>query len=415
MAFGLLFASSAWPLVTFSVDSDMDQVDDNTVDGVCHTAAGTCTLRAAVMQANHIVNDDSEIVLPAGFYALGPATNTDGEDSGDLNLIAPVSGNPVITISGAGSANTTIWGSFTDRVLTVAAGRTAVVASVDITAGSSAGPGGGILNHGVLTLTQVSLDSNQSQGCGGGAYNTNQLGIYSSTVSQNLAVGNSGLGAGVCNEAGAGLTIVRSTIESNDAHLAGGIANLGVSVLINSTLSRNSSLTDGGGIHNRGVINVYSSTIVDNWANTFSVAYTGGGIFNAPGSTFNLRNTIVAGNTAGASVYNDCAGTLSSYGRNRFWVVSDCTVNQVGPGGPGLLVSLAELGSLRDNGGPTRTFALVPPSDMIDGAEPTVGCVDQNGALLTTDQRGRPRSIGARCDIGAFEYDPDEIFLDGFQ
>jgi hypothetical protein len=72
------------------------------------------------------------------------------------------------------------------------------------------------------------------------------------------------------------------------------------------------------------------------------------------------------------------------------------------------------LGFLRDNGGPTKTIALVPPSGMIDGAAP---CVGQNGGsdILTTDQRGRPRIVGAHCDIGAFEYDAGDIFASGFQ
>jgi len=36
---------------TFTVDSTLDQTDDDIGDGLCHTTAGTCTLRAAVMQA----------------------------------------------------------------------------------------------------------------------------------------------------------------------------------------------------------------------------------------------------------------------------------------------------------------------------------------------------------------------------
>jgi hypothetical protein len=38
--------------VTFTVDDPLDKPDDLTIPGTCHTATGTCTLRAAVMQAN---------------------------------------------------------------------------------------------------------------------------------------------------------------------------------------------------------------------------------------------------------------------------------------------------------------------------------------------------------------------------
>ena len=34
------------------------------------------------------------------------------------------------------------------------------------------------------------------------------------------------------------------------------------------------------------------------------------------------------------------------------------------------------------------------------------GCVDETGSKLTTDQRGFPRPVGLRCDVGAFEYSP---------
>ena len=415
-AASLLVATSACATVVFSVDTTDDGVDDNTGDGICHTAANTCTLRAAVMQANRVVNSDITIELPAGTYVLGPALNADGDDSGDLNLTAPVSGNPVITITGAGNVTTIIDGNATDRVLSVEFGRSAVIGNVTLRNGRHTGPGGGIFNGGVLTLTDVVVRGNSSNSasyCGGGIYNGNQLGIYRSTVASN---GSGAGGGGVCNELGAGLTLVNSTIHANESVSDGaGILNLGVCIARNSSIGQNVAIGSGGGILNAGTCDAYNSTIAFNHANWFNSGGTGGGIYNCVGCTFNLHNTVVAGNYLVNTYPDDCAGTLGSYGRNRFWTAAGCVVNQVGPGGSGLLVSLAELGALRDNGGPTRTYALVPPSDMIDGSEPTVGCVDQNGSPLTTDQRGRPRAIGARCDIGAFEYDPDGIFLDGFQ
>ena len=84
--------------------------------------------------------------------------------------------------------------------------------------------------------------------------------------------------------------------------------------------------------------------------------------------------------------------------------MSGCTITQVGPGNNTFLSSLDELAGLQDNGGPTQTVALMPPSDMIDGAEATSGCIDKTGSVLATDQRGAPRVAGVRCDIGAFEY-----------
>src|SRR5262245_44840178 len=81
-------SASASALTTFSVNDTTDRVDDNLADGICHTAQGTCSLRAAIMQANHTA-DASWIVLPSGNYGPGiGATGDDGEDSGDFNLTA---------------------------------------------------------------------------------------------------------------------------------------------------------------------------------------------------------------------------------------------------------------------------------------------------------------------------------------
>jgi hypothetical protein len=62
----------------------------------------------------------------------------------------------------------------------------------------------------------------------------------------------------------------------------------------------------------------------------------------------------------------------------------------------------AGVAPLSDNGGPTPTHALEIGSAAIDGGDPN-GCTDPVGNLLTADQRGGPRTVGTRCDIGAFE------------
>jgi hypothetical protein len=56
----------------------------------------------------------------------------------------------------------------------------------------------------------------------------------------------------------------------------------------------------------------------------------------------------------------------------------------------------------------TRTHALLPGSPAID--------TGNNSANLSTDQRnsGFPRVIGAAPDIGAFEFNSDIIFINGF-
>ena len=86
-------AQAAPAAVTFTVNSTLDHTDDLTVPGTCHTAANTCTLLAAVMQANWTSGAGATILLPSGTYALTiPAAGADGEENGDPNLTTPGSG-----------------------------------------------------------------------------------------------------------------------------------------------------------------------------------------------------------------------------------------------------------------------------------------------------------------------------------
>ena len=58
------------------------------------------------------------------------------------------------------------------------------------------------------------------------------------------------------------------------------------------------------------------------------------------------------------------------------------------------------LGSLANNGGPTRTFALLTGSPAIDGVT-----FNGSNSAPSTDQRDVARPQGVRYDIGAFELD----------
>lgn len=408
-------AGAAPPPVTFGVDSTADQIDDNLLDDVCHSAAGKCTLRAAVMQANRMLGDVT-INLPAGNYSLGAPLGADGDDSGDLNLTAPVSGNPLITVTGAGSATTIIDGNATDGVFTVDAGRTAVIRKVTVRNGNPFGWGGGIHNEGILTLANVVIRDNHVTGAraGGGIYNANQLGIYGSTVASNVS--DNGYGGGISNVGD--LTIVQSTINHNYSFSGGAVFTTGTAFIISATFSGNHALRDGGGIYNSGISNIYSSTIAYNEADADANAVgVGGGIYNYAGATLNLRNSLVPGNyLAGTQPYDDCAGAIGMYGNNRFSPAVTCTVAAGSPGTAASLDSVYESGILADNGGPTETIALMPPSSLIGGG---VACVDQNSVHLAADQRGQPRPpspanpLNSTCDVGAFEY--NEIFPGGFE
>ncbi len=406
----LLATRNAVASVTFTVNSVLDQPDDLTAPGTCHTAAGTCTLRAAVMQANRTSGLGATILLPTGLYSLTlPAAGADGEENGDLDLTAPSNGNPVITLVGAGASTTIIDASQLDRIVAVAEGRTAKISGVTLRNGYYPDAGGGALeNAGTLTLAESTISDSQG-GYGGGIHNVGTLTLRQSTISGNRGVVS---GGGIVNIGT--LTLSQCTISGNHSDLGGGIVNAQSLLVIDSTISGNGADSDGGGIYNSGasqasVVNVYNTTIVFNGADADAdpvYGGTGGGVFNEPGGSFNLRNSLVAGNIVeNAPVYDDCNGTLSSYGRNLIGELGEpapCTIN-VGSGSWTALDSTNSIDILRDNGGPTRTHALLPGSNAIDGGDPTLGCTDNNGNTIATDQRGAPRVTGVRCDIGAFE------------
>jgi predicted outer membrane repeat protein len=121
--------------------------------------------------------------------------------------------------------------------------------------------------------------------------------------------------------------------------------------------------------------------------NTASVS--GGGVFNAQALTFDVRDTIVASNTA--ALAPNCWGTVASGGHN-LESGTDCGFTAA----TDRQNAEPRLGPLAGNGGLTRTMALLPGSLALDAGDPA--CPPP-----ATDQRGVRRPQGALCDIGAFE------------
>jgi hypothetical protein len=214
--------------------------------------------------------------------------------------------------------------------------------------------------------------------------------------------------------------LTNSTINNNDAGGdGGGIRYLGNFTIANSTISQNNASNDGGGIYMEGgEANIYSSTISFNGADSDADGLgLGGGIYNhddGPAAT-HLRNDLVAGNyISNSPTYRDCSGTVGTFGKNLFWDTTGCTLPQPAATWD-LLGSLASLDSvLKNNGGLTKTHALLAGSNAIDGGDPTLGCIGPDSNPLPTDQRGFTRVGGVRCDIGAFELS-DTIFADRFE
>lgn len=268
--------------------------------------------------------------------------------------------------------------------------------NVDIQNGQCANGGGAFQNmNGVVVLNNCDLTQNYDSFFGGAFYNRGyyaELHANRSSLSDN----SSRLRGGAIYNLDGIVTLNGCLLSHNNSPAGGAINNRNARLnIINTTFSGNiaqdnSSTTGsiGGGIVNTdGQINVFSST----FANNSDVDGYGGGICNLSGSV-NLKNSIVAYNTN-----NDCHGIITSLGHN---IVSDNSANISETGDMNNTDPI--LDALADNGGPTKTHALLTGSPAID-VIPVVDCIDYEGNQLTADQRGIARPQNANCDIGSFE------------
>jgi hypothetical protein len=171
--------------------------------------------------------------------------------------------------------------------------------------------------------------------------------------------------------------VVDGTLHLEDSELSANnsfsvvlVAQSGTLKALNVTIGDNL----GGGVEAWGDASFVNTTIADN-----GVA----GIYNHPGSTVSITNTIVAGNGDGTANRDDCFRTVQSV--SSLDGDGSCGANHHGD---------PKLGPLDLNGGPTATMALLEGSPAIDaGAAAACPALDQRLA----------QRVGT-CDLGAFEY-----------
>ena len=367
-------SDAAHPVVNTNADHDDGSCDvlNNSV-----TPAEDCTLREAIAFAS------------AGgtitFGVSGPITLSNYLIIGkDLTITGPAAGLTIQRASGDPN---------TFNIFVVAAATPPTVQLTNLTISGGSDPfGGGIANGGTLTLTNCTVSGNSAPGTsggGGGISNGGPLTLINTTVSGNSAF----LGGGIAN-GHVQLTLIGSTVSGNTASTVGGGIFLhgGPVTITNSTVSGNTSGAQGGGIYNQDQLTLTNTTVSGN------TATDGGGVFNTFSAT--LLNTLVAGNTGTSPDIANTGSLTASYSligssTGHSITTNPATGNQVGID--------PKLGALADNGGPTRTHALLGGSPALNAATNT-GCP-------ATDQRGvtRPQPAGGRCDIGAFEAQPGDL------
>lgn len=258
--------------------------------------------------------------------------------------------------------------------------------------GARGGQGGAILTYGPggtiarsvfsnNVINDAPLDQDLSEGEGGAlafALADLPISIVGSEVSGNtIALRPSAYyyneGAGVyCYGGATPLTITDTTISGNQSEYGAGIESACNLHLLNSTIAANvSPNTSGGG----DAVEMVKAS-----------------------GRFNATSTLIANPDAHVDLF-------LFEGANELGTVSKSLIYAPDPSTPPLpadtIIGVDPLlDTLANNGGPTRTHALLPGSPAIDAGANPQG--------LTFDQRGPgfPRTLGTNPDIGAFEVRP---------
>jgi CSLREA domain-containing protein len=376
---------------------------NDTVMGGGGIEATTAKLLGSTVSANTAFNPGAGIVAETAKLTLSSVKdNIDASDAGGIeagNLLnvtrSTISGNRANGANGSGGG--------------IVAGTTTNIDGSTVRDNTAGRSGGGIFGTGI-DLTNSTVVGNKAKGTtvpsgGGGIFGAGT--VTNSTVIRNSSAEE---GGGIYGLAGS-LTLSRSTVADNHSVANGGgiffhpqtSANLNV---FDSTLSGNQSNAWGGALSTDQQQTTFSSaTVTRNVADAESNGTgDGGGIDVFGTASVSLRNTILGGNLDTGGQVPDCNGAITSLGSNLIGSTNGCSVTPTTGDQTGTNASPVNprLSLLAQNGGPTMTSALLSTSPAINTGNPATPGSGGN-ACPATDQRGVPRSLGGRCDKGAYE------------
>ncbi len=265
--------------------------------------------------------------------------------------------------------NSTISGNSAGRGGNAGAGSNATASGTGGNAGgaSTGGVGGGILNDGLMTITNSTITGNQSGRGGNGATGGTGMAASNGSGSFSQAAGNAG---GIFSSTTQTVTLTNDTLTDNVAS-PGGTGGLG-----------SGAGGNGGALYQQG-LGLVQLSFVTVAGNTAGASV--GGVDNASVGSITESGSIIATNT-GSPAENCSTGTITDLGHNLVSGDNSCPGANAAPG----------LGPLASNGGLTQTMALLPGSAAINA-------VPANACPVATDQRGVARPQGGACDAGAYE------------
>jgi hypothetical protein len=300
--------------------------------------------------------------------------------SGEINYDGSHAGNSYHVVTGASGVSNARLDGFT-------------VTGGYANDGSALAPtshGGGMYNINCANLLVNNCTFSGNYGTsGGGMYNSNS----NTTVTYCTFSGNESWyeGGGMFSDQCDTLTVTGCTFWGNRANQGGGMyCNTCNSTITNCTFSENSAAAhdpDIGAVWGGGLSIVNDTSHVTNCTFWNNSATDSGKAILTNRATVTLTSCLLWDPLDNKSeIQNVFTGeTHFSYCLVRGWESGTGNINPTDPG----------LGPLADNGGPTKTHALLPGSPALDSGDPD--------STLAIDQRGVIRPQAGRCDMGAFE------------
>lgn len=364
------------------VDTRLDDNDGN-------LSAGDLSLRDAIVHANSAPRPLRIEFHPSIFF--GTLVLNQGQlpaITKSMEIVGP--GADVLTIDASGNDPTPLEANGDgSRIFTVDTGTATfgtanvLIAGLSLVGGDTPDTGGAVLNREILTIRQSSISDNHALRGGGGIHTTGSLTLVDSTVNTNSAApGAGGDGGGIVSATDLSgnrtTTIVGSTISGNSARAGGGLFNsFGLTVFRHSTVTANSNIE---GLF-AGVTSRSSAT-----------------------TRTEVHSSIVASNNGSdVSLFGGSVNSFQSRGFNVIGSVGSGVGSAFSQSGDQIVGAGALLGPLADNGGSTKTHALLTGSPAIDRGDPAAAAGAAGVPLH--DQRGFPftRVSNGRIDVGAVE------------
>jgi hypothetical protein len=398
-------------------------VTGNAGSGVSGGSADGCIISSNTVQ-NLLGNNNGGGAFQATLTACVLSDNraTNGGGAFNCSLNSCVLSNNVAALIGGG--------------LYMDGAATNGLAGNNLFLGNSAGTHGGgfyLARIGTFVLTNWTFTGNSARNDGGGFYSANGTEtLRGCTITGNSAGGN---GGGVSCTASGTILASNCTFTANTAGTNGGGLNLQLgSSLTNCLLSSNSAALNGGGVAggsltvcsvvgnsaggngggtssstvnrcivsgNRASLNGGGSAggIVSLSLLTSNLAGFGGGVYSAA----TLNNSTLTGNVAtnnGGGIYAT-VGTFTSciiYGNTApsgtnfasAITLNSCCTTPLPPSGTGNL---------------TNNPVFIDPASGNFRLQTNSPCIDAgSGSPGATDLDGRPRLVGVKIDIGAYEF-----------